>query len=256
MKTFRGSALAGAAIAAVASVLVASAAVAAGAEPNLSGIWWATTYSPKIVPVGGGDPPLNAAGKAQYAMNKAALKDGSLVDKARKVCIPDGVPRLLETPYPFELFQVPAGQITMIHELNHQLRVIALNKPMKKYEDLVAFENYNGYSSGHYEGDTLVIESNGFNEETFLDSTGLPHSDEMVTTERVRKVGANQLEDVVTIHDPKMYTRDWQARFVYNQRNDIRMEDYSCNDAAHRDLSSVKGVAEARALRAQGKLYQ
>ena len=238
------------------SVLAVSAASAAGGAPDLSGIWWATTYSPKILVLAGGEPPLNAVGKAQYQKNLAGLKDGSIADKARSVCVPDGVPRVLETPYPFEIFQVPAGQITMIHELNHQLRVIALDKPMKSYEDLALFENYNGYAVGHYEGDTLIIESNGFNEDTYLDSTGLPHSDRMVTTERIRKLGANQLEDVVTIHDPVLYTQDWQARFVYQQRNDIRMQDYSCNDATHRDISGVKGVNEARAARAQGRLYQ
>jgi hypothetical protein len=253
MKSVRVALIAGAALA---SVLAVSAALAAGAEPNISGVWWATTYSPKIQVTGGGDPPLNDAGKKQYADNKAALRNGSLVDRARKICIPDGVPRVLETPHPFEIFQVPVGQITMLHELNHQMRVIPLNKPMRSYDELSAFANFNGYSVGHYEGDTLVIQSNGFNDETFLDSTGLPHSDEMVTTERVRKISANQLEDVITIHDPKMYTRDWQARFVYNQRNDIRIEDYSCNDPSHRDLSSVKGVAEARVARAQGRLYQ
>ena len=253
MNSVRVALIAGAALA---SVLVASTALAAGAEPNISGVWWATTYSPKIQVAGGGDPPLNDAGKKQYADNKAALRNGSLVDRARKICIPDGVPRVLETPYPFEIFQVPVGQITMLHELNHQMRVIPLNKPMRSYDELSAFENFNGYSVGHYEGDTLVIQSNGFNDETFLDSTGLPHSDEMVTTERVRKISANQLEDVITIHDPKMYTRDWQARFVYNQRNDVRIEDYSCNDASHRDISGVKGVDEARAARAQGRLYQ
>ena len=239
--------------AAVAALMFASAAFAAGAEPDISGIWWATNYSPKIQVMGGGDPPLNAAGKAEYAKNQAGLRNGSLVDKARKVCIPDGIPRVLETPYPFEIYQVPRGQITMIHELNHQLRVIALDKPLPKYEDVSSFENYNGHTVGHWEGDTLVIQGIGYNEDTFLDSSGLPHSDQMVTTERIRKAGNNQLEDVVTIHDPNMYTRDWQARFVYNQRNDIRMEDYSCNDATHRDLSQVKGVAEARALRAQGR---
>src|SRR5262249_2310727 len=235
---------------ALTSLLLTSAALAAAAEPNISGIWWATTYSPKILVAGGGAPPLNGAGQAQYQKNQAGLKDGSLVDKARIVCAPDGVPRVLETPYPFELFQVPAGQITMIHELNHQLRVIMLNQPLKKYEEVAAFTTFNGYSVGHWEGQTLVVESIGFNEDTFLDSTGLPHSDEMVTTERIRKIG-NQLEDLITIHDPKLYTRDWQARFVYNQRNDIRIEDYSCNDATHRDISSVRGVNEARAARAQ-----
>jgi hypothetical protein len=99
----------------------------------------------------------------------------------------------------------------------------------------------------------LVIEGDGYIDDTFLDSSGLPHSDQLVTTERVRKIGPNQLEDVVTIHDPIYFTRDWQARFVYNQRNDIRIEDYSCNDAQHRDLSSVKGVAEVRAARAASR---
>jgi len=256
MQCVRVSLLLGAVIAAVSSALVASAVFAAGAEPNISGVWWAMTYNPKIQVMGGGDPPLNDAGKKQYADNKAALRNGSLADRARTICIPDGVPRVMETPYPFEIFQVPVGQVTMIHELNHQLRVIPLNKPMKSYDELAAFENYNGYSVGHYDGDTLVVQSNGFIDETFLDSTGLPHSDEMVVTERIRKIGANQLEDVVTIHDPKMYTKDWQARFVYNQRNDIRIEDYSCNDASHRDISGVRGVNEARAARAQGRLYQ
>jgi hypothetical protein len=244
--------LASTCVAAFVGLVLASAA---RAEADLSGIWWATSYSSKILVQGGGDPPLNAEGKVQYAKNKASLKSGDLVDKARKVCVPDGVPRVLETPYPFELFQVPKGQVTMIHELNHQLRVVTLDKPLAKYDDVVLFASFNGHSVGHWEGDTLVIETNGFNEETFLDSTGLPHSDEMVTTERIRKIG-NQLEDVVTIRDPKMYTRDWQARFVYGQRNDIRIEDYSCNDASHRDLSKVRGVNEARQLRAQGKLYE
>jgi len=251
MKDFPRLVRAGAGFAGLLSALLASAV---RAEGDISGIWWATTYSPKILVLGGGDPPLNAAGKAQYATNQAGLKNGTIVDKPRKVCSPDGVPRVLETPYPFEIFQVPKGQITMVHELNHQLRVIPLDKPLRKYEELALFENYNGYSVGHWEGDTLVVQSNGFKDDTFLDSTGLPHSDKMVTTERIRKIG-NQLEDVITIHDSKLYARDWQARFVYNQRNDIRIEDYSCNDPTHRDISRVKGVNEARAARAQGRLY-
>jgi hypothetical protein len=239
-----------------AAALALFSASSVRAEGDISGVWWATTYSPKILLVGGGDPPLNASGKAQYAKNQAGLKSGELIDKARKVCVPDGVPRVLETPYPFELFEVPKGQIIMIHELNHQLRVIPLDKPLGKYEDLAPFETYNGYSVGHWEGDTLIVQTNGLTDDTFLDSTGLPHSDEMMTTEHIRKLGSAQLEDLITIHDPKVYTRDWQARFVYAQRNDIRIQDYSCNDATHRDISGVKGVNEARAARAQGRLFQ
>jgi hypothetical protein len=235
----------------IAAVAYGTAAHAAAAPPDLSGTYWATEYHAKIQVAGGGEPPLNAAGKTAYQMNQAGLKDGSIPDPARSVCLPDGVPRVLATPYPFELFQAPVGQVTFVHELNHQIRPIPLNGKLPSYEDSVLYPTYGGRSIAHYEGDTLVIESNSFNDQTFLDATGLPHSDKLVTTERVRKIG-NQLEDVVTIHDPELYTRDWQARFVYAQRDDIRLQDYSCGDK-HRDISSVKGVNEARAARAQGR---
>jgi hypothetical protein len=214
-----------------------SAAVAA---PDISGTYWATSYSPKIQVLGGGEPPLNAAGRAAYEMNQAGLKDGSIVDKARRVCVPDGVPRVLATPYPFEIFQLPAGQVTFLYEMNHQVRVIVMDKPLPPPQALIVDPKYNGHSVGRWDGDTLVVESAGFNEWTFLDASGLPHSDEMTTMERIRKEG-NQLEDVIEIHDPQMYERDWQARFVYDERSDVRLEDYACNDR-HRDVSSVKGV--------------
>ncbi len=63
----------------------------------------------------------------------------------------------------------------------------------------------------------------------------------MRTVERIRKISPNELEDVITIHDPQYYSRDWQTRFVYKLRNDIRIEDYNCGEQ-HRDLSSVAGV--------------
>lgn len=213
---------------------------AALAAPDISGTYWATSYSSKIQVLGGGDPPLNGAGRAAYEMNQAGLKDGSIVDKARRVCVPDGVPRVLATPYPFEIFQAPVGQVTLLYEMNHQVRVIVMDKPLPPRQTLIVDPKYNGHSVGRWDGDTLVVESAGFNEWTFLDASGLPHSDEMTTVERIRKVG-NQLEDVIAIHDPQMYESDWQARFVYDERNDVRLEDYACNDK-HRDLSSVKGV--------------
>ena len=219
------------------AMMLNSATVAA---PDISGTYLATSYSRTIQVVGGGDPPLNAAGKAAYEMIQAGLRDGSIVDKARRVCVPDGVPRVLATPYPFEIFQVPAGQVTFLYEMNHQVRVIVMDKPLPSRQTLIVDPKYNGHSIGRWDGDTLVVESAGFNDRTFLDASGLPHSDEMTTVERIRRNG-NQLEDIITIHDPEMYDRDWQARFVYDERNDVRLEDYACNDT-HRDLSGVKGV--------------
>jgi hypothetical protein len=214
---------------------------ATAAAPDISGTYCATSYSPTIQVLGGGSPPLNAAGKAASEKIKAGLKDGSIVDKARRVCVPDGVPRVLATPYPFEIFQVPAGQVTFLYEMNHQVRVIVMDKPLPPRQTLIVDAKYNGHSIGRWDGDTLVVESAGFKENTFVDATGAPHTDELRTVERIRKISPTQLEDVITIHDPDYYSRDWQARFVYNQHNELRLEDYVCGEP-HRDISSVPGV--------------
>jgi hypothetical protein len=210
------------------------------AAMNISGVWWTQGYSPKIPIMGGGDLPYSDTGKAQYARNMAGLKDGTLTDEARRVCVPDGVPRILGNPYPFQLIQTP-GQVTFVYELNHVIRPIPLDKPQLPAKALEVAPYYSGHSVAHWDGDTLVIETAGFNEKTFLDATGAPHSDAMTTVERLKKVNETTLEDVITVTDPEMFTRPWSARFVYDLHPEVRLEDYVC-DEKHRDISKVRGV--------------
>jgi hypothetical protein len=242
MEEFRvrtcGRAGLGAAMVVAASVLSWSACAA---DPDLSGIYWATKYSPKIELVGGGELPLNDAGKAAYAKTIAGLKDESITDEARKFCVPDGLPRVWNNPYPFEIVHGPPGNVTILYELSHQVRVVRMNKEMPAYRELISFPSYNGHSIGKFDGDTLVIESAGFKGKTFADATGAPQSDEMRTVERIRRISPTQLEVLITVNDPEYYTREWQARFVFNLRNDLRIEDYVCGEE-HRDISSIPGV--------------
>jgi hypothetical protein len=226
---------------AAAAAIGGTGAIAAGAAGDISGTWWVTKYDARLNIVGGGPLPLNAMGKEAYAKNRAGLRDGSIVDAARKFCVPDGIPRVLTGPYPFEIIQAPPGQITIVYELNHQIRTIAMDKKLPTYEELIPYPFYNGHSVGRWEGDTLVVETAGFNEKTFLDAAGAPHSDMLKTTERWRKISPTQLENVVTISDPYYYTRDFQVRFLYNLRNEVRLEDYVCGEP-HRDISKVPGV--------------
>jgi hypothetical protein len=207
---------------------------------NISGVWWTQSYSPKIQIVGGGDLPYNDTGKSQYASNMAALKEGTLKDEARRVCVPDGLPRILGNPYPFQLIQTP-GRVTFVYELNHVIRPIPLDKPQQSAEELEVALYYSGHSVAHWNGDTLVIESAGFNEKTFLDATGAPHSDAMTTVEQVKKVDDKTLEDVITVSDAAMFTKPWIARFAYDLHPEVRLEDYVCGEK-HRDISMVKGV--------------
>ena len=210
------------------------------ANQNISGVWWIQRYSPKIEIVGGGELPWTPAGKQKYDANIAALRAGTLKDEARRVCVPDGVPRILGNPYPFQIIQTP-GQVTLVYELNHVIRPIQLDKPLPPAEDLEIFPYYSGHAVGHWEGDTFVIESSGFNEKTFLDATGAPHSDQMRTVERWKKVNDKQLEVVVQVTDPVMFTRPWQARYVYDLHPEVRLEDYNCGDP-HRDIYHIPGV--------------
>ena len=237
-------------VSAMAATLLLSAGAFAQANrtPDISGIWQSVKYSPKLEIQGGGDIPYNEKGKALYTKIMAGLKDGSIRDEARHLCVPDGIPRILGNPYPFKVIQTP-GQTTLAYELNRVFRVVVLDKPQESAHDLEILPYYSGHSVGHWEGDTLVIETAGFNEKTYLDATGAPHSDQMTTVERVRKVG-RQLEDVVTVTDPDLLTRSITARFVYEAHPEMRLEDYVCGEP-HRDISKVPGVTEARRARGQ-----
>src|SRR5262249_2267370 len=149
--------------------------------------------------------------------------------------------RGVSTPHRSGILPGPPGEPSIFSDLSRHASPDAVGKPMPSADELETWPFYNGHSVGHFDGDTLVIETAGFNEKTFLDASGAPHTDEMTTLERIRKISPTQLEDVVTIHDPQYYTHDCQARFVYTLRSDIRIEDYNCGEP-HRDLSSVAGV--------------
>jgi hypothetical protein len=191
--------------------------------------------------MGGGALPFTAAGRAQYERNMAGLKNDTVEDTARTLCTPDGVPRLLETPYPFDIVQTK-DQIAIIYEMNHAIRLVDMAKSLAEDETVAILPYYDGHSAGRWDGDTLTVETAGFNGKTFLDATGAPHSDRLRVTERLRKIdGGKQLEDIVTVTDPVNYTMPWSARFVYDRRPDIRLTDYVCGEP-HRDLSGVKGV--------------
>lgn len=233
------------ALAFVASLALLSPASAQNnAARDVSGVWWTSSYSPKIQVFGGADLPFTPAGRTAYERNIARLRDGTIKDEARRVCVPDGIPRILGNPYPFQIVQTP-GQTTFIYELNHVIRMVNMDKPQLSKDELDIAPRYSGHSIGRWEGDTLVVETAGFNEKTFIDATGVPHSDQMTTVERIRKISPTRLENVVTVTDPVHFSRPWSAHFVYNLHQEVRLLDYVCGQP-HRDISHIPGVAEAR----------
>jgi len=210
------------------------------ADADITGVWWTTEYRPALQIEGGGPIPYNEEGQARYDEIRAGIADGSITDEARRVCVPDGLPRILTNPYPFQIIETP-GQVTFVYELNHVIRPIKLDVPQADADTLEIFPYYMGHSVATWEGDTLVIQSAGFNERTWMDATGAPSSWQKTTTERVRKLDDNTLEIVIEVNDPLYLTEPFTARYTYTKHDDVRLQDYNCGDE-HRDISHIPGV--------------
>ena len=100
---------------------------------------------------------------------------------------------------------------------------------MKWPEDLPL--TWSGLSIGHWEGDTLVVETRGFNGYTWLDTVGHPHSKELMLRNTFLRTDADTIVHTVTVHDPKTYTGDWMNQRIWKLRKypDVLME-YSCEE--------------------------
>jgi hypothetical protein len=96
-----------------------------------------------------------------------------------------------------------------------------------------------GYSVGKWEGDTLIVDSSGFNDQTWLDDGGHPHSDALHVIERFRRTDFGHLELGITIDDPKMYTKPWTVTVPYNLVPDTELIEYVCEN--EKDLVHMVG---------------
>jgi hypothetical protein len=156
-------------------------------------------------------PPMTAWGMAKFEATKPsygprAVPPGKGND-AVSSCEPMGYPRDLweANLRPFEFVQT--SDRVLQHMQFHDLwRTIWTDgRQLPKNPDPA----WNGYSIGHWEGDTFVVESNGYDDRTWLDHFGYPHSDQMYLVERYKRVDADTLELQITLTDPKTYTAPW-----------------------------------------------
>jgi hypothetical protein len=92
-----------------------------------------------------------------------------------------------------------------------------------------------GDSIGTWEGDTLVVDSIGFNDKTWLDRGGHPHSDQLHVTERLRRTDQNTLQIAVTMEDPKAYTKPWGGTMTFGLRPKWNISEMICEDNVNFD---------------------
>jgi hypothetical protein len=141
-------------------------------------------------------------------------------------CLPLGVPRAELISFPFKIVQTP-GLIVMMYEQDNTRRQI--------YTDgrkLPADPNptWLGYSVGHWEGETLVVESAGFNDQVWIDSAGHPTSESLHIQERFRRRDFGHMDLQVTIDDPKMYTKPFTFKVTQLLLPDSDIFEYFCDE--------------------------
>lgn len=170
-------------------------------------------------------PPYRPDYEARY---EKRLKDtaAGIGSDPTAGCLPPGFPRIMGTPYPLE-FIVQPGQVTILFEAFSQTRRIFTDGRAHPAD---LDPTYNGHSVGHWDGDTLVVDTVGLRDDTVFDVSGAAHSDALHVTERIRRVSADSIEDKMLIEDAKALTRPWAVTRTYERRPDWQMAEYVCEE--------------------------
>ena len=224
----------------------------ADGKPNLNGIWqalneanWdlephAASQGPVValgaefsVPGGigvveGGAIPYKPEALAQKKENSA--KRLQLDPEAK--CYMGGVPRSTYMPYPFQIIQ-GSGTLMMVYTFAGAVRSINMGKPTEAPTD-----SWMGWSNGHWDGETLVIDVTGLNDQTWFDRAGNYHGDALHVVERYTMRSADTLMYEATIDDPKTFTRPWKISMPLYRRveKNAQIMEYKCPEFAEEML--------------------
>jgi hypothetical protein len=213
-------------------------------RPNLNGIWQAIgtahwnleDHSASATPIwqlgalyavpagqsvieGGTIPYLPAALKQRDENMKGWPKS----DPEAKCYMP-GIPRATYMPYPFQIVQ---GQrdILFVYEYASSNRIVHMSNHTEAPVD-----SWMGWSNGKWDGDTLVIEVNGFNDQTWFDRAGNHHTEALKVTERYSLNGENHLNYEARMEDPKTFSRPWTIRLPLYRRLEpnVQLLEFKC----------------------------
>jgi hypothetical protein len=225
----------------------------ADGKPDFSGLWEpahakarpgldlnGTAPLPFPIPTSPDDPPV-----AQFFNIGAGFKGGQLPftpwaaevraqrkgnnnkDNPDALCLPLGLTQLHMHPQPRKVIQTP-GEIVILYEANGNLRQIFTDGRSVPNNDPEPW--WYGYSVGHWEGDTLVVETTGFRDDVWLDVEGSPLTSSGKITERWRRPKFGLMQIDITIEDPKAYTKPFTVRVNHQLMPDSDIMEFVCQD--------------------------
>jgi hypothetical protein len=212
-------------------------------RPDLSGIWHASDPNRcrdrggEFVQCGNeiGGSPLGGnlgrnlpGGSLPYRPEAATLAAARRADDSRDDphvrCLPDNPPRAWTLPHLTKAIHTPK-LLVLLYEVNAMYRQIFIDgRPFPEDPN----PGWNGYSVGHWEGDTLVVETRGFRDDLWIDTWGSPMSDAATMIERFSRPSFGMLEIELTIDDPKNYTQPFTVKLAQNFAPDTELVDEFC----------------------------
>jgi hypothetical protein len=205
-------------------------------HPDLSGIWnphtnkylrnIAADLKPEDVPF----QPWAKQAAAERADGSHSREDPDAN------CLPQGVPRIGAAPAPWKFVQTP-DLIVVVHEAFSLWRQIFLDGRKLASN---ANPTWLGYSTGHWDGDTLVVDTRGFNGKTWLDQVGKPTTEKLHVIERYTRKDFGHMDLEITIDDPGAYTKPWTVKQDLTYLPDTELLEFICNEN-NRDLEHLPG---------------
>jgi hypothetical protein len=205
--------------------------------PDWSGVWELDWRG------GGGGrnaapPKLTPEFAARLDAYHAAQKRGERQQTDAANCDPPGMPQIMTQPYPVEFLFTP-GKVTVAIEAYSQMRRIFTDgRPHQDDPD----PTYQGDSIGHWEGDTLVVDTTALIPNSYI-APGVNHSDQVRIEERIRKVAPDTMEVRRTIYDPKALLEPWTVTLNYKRHTDWQIKEYICSQN-NRDSADAEGRAD------------
>jgi len=208
------------------------------AAPDLTGVWnLQSGPNTRYLSYGWSaeEPPMTPWALERFKLNKPSFGPHAVEDSNDPVnpttvnavgCFPPGVPRIYLQPFPMEIIQT-SNRVMMSFEFNHTIRQIWTDG---RPHNTDLGPTWMGDSTGKWEGDTLVVDTIGFNDKTWIDRAGHPHSDALHIVERIRRADANTLQNDITIEDSKAYTKPWSSQIRFRLRPNWSITEMVCED--------------------------
>jgi hypothetical protein len=184
-------------------------------KPDLSGVW----YAPRTV-----DPGIPAMLPWAEKLTKERTESHSKMDPEAR-CLPAGVPRM--NPFPYKFVQTPTLLVMLFEGNIHSYRQVFLDGRGHP-KDLEP--TWYGDSIGKWDGDTLVVDSIGFNDKFWFGFAGHPHTEQLHVIERYHRRDLGNLDIDITIEDPGAYTKPWLIKRSSALMVNYELQEYICNE--------------------------